>query len=157
MKRLSVRYLAGLIDGEGCIDFQVGKDTGFGLYIRPRVRITLVCSAEVLLKLVQNNFDGNLDFRKGSGTFSDSWTWSLTSKSDVNKFLGKIIKHLIIKKEQAKFALWWLDNMSGRHRRSEGYQKIEKIRRFAYDEMKRLKRDSQRLSERAIQTIESMR
>jgi len=157
MKRLSWKYLAGLIDGEGCIDFQRGKDTGFGLYIRPRVRITLVDHAEPLLRNVQNNFGGQLTRRKGKGTFSDSWTWSITSKAHTLSFLTKINKHLIIKKQQALFAIYWLENMCGRHKSSEGYQKIEKIRRYAYEEMKRLKRDSQRLSERAIQAIELMR
>lgn len=157
MKRLSWKYLAGLIDGEGCIDFQRGTDTCFGMYIRPRVRITLVVGAEHLLRNIQNNFGGHLEFRQGKGTFSDSWTWSLTAKSQVSNFLKRIVRHLIIKKQQALFAIYWLDHMSGKHKRSEGYQNIAEIRRVAYQEMKRLKRDPQRLSERAIRKIESVR
>lgn len=156
MKRLSIRYLAGLMDGEGCIDFQKGTDTSFGLYIRPRIRITMVVGAKELLENVQNNFGGYLEHRKGKGTFSDSYTWIIAGKDHTLKFLKLIQKYLLIKRQQALFAIWWLENMSGRQKKSDGYQKISKIRQFAYDEMKRLKKDPQRLSERAVRTINEL-
>ena len=42
MKKLSWRYLAGLIDGEGCIDWSFNFDKKYNAkYMRPRLRITL--------------------------------------------------------------------------------------------------------------------
>jgi intein/homing endonuclease len=58
MKRLSWKYLAGLIDGEGCIDITVSKRNG-QYYIQPRVRITMTIVAEELMDNICNNFAGN--------------------------------------------------------------------------------------------------
>lgn len=158
MKRISIRYLAGLMDGEGCIDFQSGfNKVSRTLYIRPRVRISM-CRAHDLMMNIQNNFGGHVRSEsRNNPNWSDYETWSVAGKSKTSKFLRAISKHLIIKKEQALFALWWLENMSGRQIKSEGYQKINKIRQFALEEMKLLKSDSHRLSERAIRAIELMR
>lgn len=57
--------------------------------------------------------------------------------------LQNIVSHMFIKKEQAKLAIWWVDNVSGKH-------VPEEIRKDAVNEFKLLKRDPQRLSERAI-------
>jgi hypothetical protein len=56
---------------------------------------------------------------------------------------------LIIKQEQARLALWWLKNYSG--------TRVPEAARIAFnDELKRMKRDLQRLSEEAIADIERL-
>jgi len=156
MKRLSVRYLAGLVDGEGCIDFQRGFNKGFNqLYVRPRVRITMVDGAN-LLPNIQNNFGGHCkiqDRRKGNENWQAATCWSISSKHEVERFLGAITNHLILKKEQARFALWYLNRLQGVHSRSSGSSRINDARMMAYEELKLMKRDVQRLSERAAKRI----
>jgi hypothetical protein len=156
MKRLSVRYLAGLVDGEGCIDFQRGFNKGVGqLYIRPRVRITMVDGLH-LLPNIQNNFGGHCrinDRSNGNENWQPATTWSISSKHEVQKFLSAIVNHLIIKKEQAKFALWYLNRLQGIHKRSKGSSRITEARNLVYEEIKLMKRDPQRLSERAAKRI----
>ena len=71
MKRVSWKYLAGLIDGEGCIDVQVTK-IGDKFYVRPRLRINMANAARELLETFKLNFGGVLCSR----TYQDRPAWS---------------------------------------------------------------------------------
>lgn len=70
--------------------------------------------------------------------------------------LGTILPHLILKAEQAKLALWWLDNMSGRQSKQVGSAGIEQAREAFARELKAMKMDPQRLSERAASEISEL-
>lgn len=151
MKRLSWKYMAGLIDGEGCIDMQVGRHKKINkLYVRPRLRITLTGEGGYsIIHMFIANFGGSLD-KKGRDQINPNWlpayAWQLTGQPALRAFLQNIVNHLILKKEQAKFAIWWIDKMSGR-------QLSEMARQCARDELKVMKRDPQRLSERATRHV----
>lgn len=147
MKRLSWKYMAGLVDGEGCIDMQwhVGKRDGI-LYCTPRLRITLTGElGKSLLWIAKENFGGSYGMKTRTiqnPNWADAWYWGIHGKH-LRAFLQNIVAHLYIKKEQALFVIWWLDNMIGRHI-------PEDIRKNAIAELKAMKRDPQRLSERAV-------
>ena len=78
MKRVSWKYLAGLIDGEGCIDVQVTK-IGVKFYIRPRLRIAMSDVALELLDMCQLNFGGHLSKRDNSHNpnWNNATSWEL--------------------------------------------------------------------------------
>ena len=164
MKRLSWKYLAGLVDGEGCIDMQVAHQDVGGrkqFYCRPRFRMTLSGKAgELVLGMLSANFGGHFDatrfvkrFAKNE-TWAPAHTWQLTGSSHLRPFLQNLTNHLIIKKEQARFAIWWIDHIKGGNRYGEPV--IEEIRHFACEELKAMKKDPQRLSERASAEIQRM-
>lgn len=147
MKRLSWKYVAGLVDGEGCIDMQIThhKDYPDRPYLRPRLRITLVESCKFLLEIFDNNFHGRGHFTKRdfkNPVWQNAYTWGLYGKK-LRPFLQNIVNHLILKKEQAKLAIWMLDNVSGKHVKTE-------LREHLNNEIKAMKRDPQRLSETAV-------
>jgi hypothetical protein len=151
MKRLSWKYMAGLIDGEGCIDMQANVHKRDGVYYcRPRLRVTLSGeSGKEMIDLMLANFGGTHDCRER--TFSNpnwlpAYAWCLTAKTHLRAFLQNIVNHLILKKEQARFAIWWIDNVGGK-------QVTEEVRRLGTDELKAMKRDSHRLSERAAKNF----
>lgn len=151
MKRLSWKYIAGLIDGEGCIDMQIGRITVKGneqFYCRPRLRVTLAgLAGPLVLDQLASNFGGHFDkTRFGNEKWQPAYTWSLTGKTHLRSFLQNIVNHLIIKKEQAKFAIFWIDLIGGKHV-SQG------ARHFAHDELKAMKKDPQRLSEKAVENL----
>ncbi len=151
MKRYSWKYMAGLIDGEGCIDMQAHLDKRTNaFYCRPRLRLTLSGDfAKQLIEQFVANFGGcfNGQERKFENqNWLPAYTWTLGGKTQLRKFLQNIVNHLVIKKEQAKFCIWWLDNIGGRH-------VAEKVRRLGIAELKAMKRDPHRLSERAVQKI----
>lgn len=141
MKRLSWKYLAGLIDGEGCIDVQVT-----GPYVRPRLRIALVKPSEYLLELCRANFGGYLSQRKGSGTHQDSVCWELAGYAAACSLLRNVVNSLILKREQARFCLWLETNIKGQQVSTE-------VRDAIREELKLMKRDPHRLSEQAQERI----
>ncbi len=154
MKRLSWKYLAGLIDGEGCVDFQVTKIRGREdkrFYIRPRVRIAMVESSRFVLELGQNTCGGHFCSRKApqGTTHQDSVSWELVGYKTANVLLRNVVKHLFIKAEQARLCLWMERNLKGKHVSQE-------VVNVCREEIKLMKRDPHRLSERAQERVLAM-
>jgi len=151
MKRLSWKYIAGLVDGEGCIDAPLFRDKRMKhqpLYIRPRIRITLADSGLFILVALKTNHKGSLCHRPTNNpNWQDSTTWSLEGKR-MRPFLQNLAKHLELKKQQALFAIWVQD-----HLRKQGMQFAEEPKQCACKEMKAMKTDPQRLSEAAIRKV----
>ena len=144
MKRLSWKYLAGLIDGEGCIDVQISKK----VYVRPRLRVVLTATSGYLLDMLHNSYGGHMCYRKGSGNWNDSVSWEHAGYSCC-KVLRNIVNHLILKKEQARFVLWMERDLKGKHVSTE-------VRDAVREELKLMKRDPHRLSEKAQKEILGM-
>jgi len=143
MKRLSWKYIAGFVDGEGCIDIQASK----GDYIIPRLRIALAAEGKEVLDILQTNFGGSLFLRKSKNpNWSDAYSWEITGYKRVASFLRNIVNHLIIKKQQARFILWCESNLKGKLLTKE-------VRKNAIQEVKAMKRDPHRLSEKAQEII----
>jgi hypothetical protein len=142
MKRLSWKYIAGLIDGEGCLDVIVSKDR----YIRPRVRVCLTESSKFLLDMLYENFGGGLYYRQGGATWNGSYSWELSGYKPVCMFLRNIQNHCYIKQEQVRFLLWSETNIKGKW--------LDVIVRDTFiDELKAMKRDPHRLSVEAVANV----
>jgi len=144
--------MAGLIDGEGCLDMQGSINKRDNVYYcRPRLRITLSGPAgEMMIPQFMVNFGGCLDHKDRKFENPDwlpAYTWCLSGKTHLRKLLQNIVNHLIIKKEQARFCIWWLDNVGGKK------QVTQEVRRFGTGELKAMKKDPQRLSEAAVRRI----
>jgi len=97
MSKLTASYLAGLIDGEGCLDFGTQK-TESKIYYRPRIRITMV--DKKMIEWLQKSFGGGFETR----IFKDSncrtaYTWNLSGYK-LKPFLLKICPYLKLKKPQ---------------------------------------------------------
>jgi len=147
MKRLSWKYIAGFVDGEGCLDFQTTHHRNYPdtPYIRPRIRIALAENSLFLLEILQANHGGSLwqaKRVKKNVAWSDAYYWHLDGKK-ARPFLQNIVNHLEIKKEQARFLIWMIDNVMGKHVENE-------LREHLKMELKAMKCDPQRLSETAI-------
>jgi hypothetical protein len=143
MKRYSWKYIAGLIDGEGCLDVQITN----GIYVRPRVRIGMADNAKYLLVNMQANFGGYLSSRDSKNdNWQNSTAWELCGYTQVCPFLRNFVNHLELKQEQAKFLLWMENNVKGK-------QVAEEARQFIRDELKAMKRDPHRLSEKAQEKL----
>lgn len=146
MKRLSWKYVAGIIDGEGCIDARTDKKP-YGHYVSPRVRVTLAEPGKQLVYLLQNNYGGSVDHRPSKNeAWSDAYCWTLTGYKNSCMFLRNICNHLIIKREQARLLLWMEVNLKGKHISDEA-------RKCVLIELRLQKADPHRLSERAQEQI----
>jgi len=147
MKRLSWKYIAGLVDGEGCIDMQLTHHKQYPgrPYITPRIRVTMAECGIDPLKLLYANHGGGLSEakrNKKNPNWQNAWSWVLGGKS-ARPFLQNIVNHLIIKKEQARLVIWMIDNVMGKHVNDE-------LREHLHNELKAMKRDPHRLSEVAV-------
>lgn len=143
MKRIPWKYLAGLIDGEGCIDVQVTNQ----VYVRPRLRIAMTDVATELLKDCQANFGGHICYRESNNpNWNNALSWELSGYSQACPILRNIVNHLTIKKEQARFALWMERAVKGKLVSTE-------VRDTIRQELKLMKRDPHRLSEEAQKNV----
>lgn len=152
MKRLSWKYIAGLLDGEGCIDIQysyTNEKAGYSkAYFNPRIRVHLTGRGKDVIAMLHAQFGGYI----GVGKQPKNPNWSLAHQWEICGFkrvciiLRNVVNHLIIKKEEARLVLWMETNLKGK-------KVSEEARQFAIDELKAMKRDPQRLSERAQEQI----
>ena len=156
---MSPEYLAGFFDGEGCIDVQISYPAAgqSRFYCRPRIRIAQAQSGRVVIDCPHQRFGGTLLERKaGNDRQQPSISWELLGKEGMVPMLELLIPYLILKREQAKLALWWLNNMSGRQGKNGTNLKLEAARRSFAEELQMMKRDPQRLSEAAVARIEQL-
>ena len=143
MKRVSWKYLAGLIDGEGCIDVQVTN----GVYIRPRLRIAMAENAKALLGLLHNSFKGHLHYREMKNpNWQNAVSWEVAGYKQACPVMRNVVNHLFLKREQVRFCLWMETNVKGKHVSTE-------VRDAIREELKLMKRDPHRLSEKAQERI----
>jgi len=161
MKRLSWKYIAGLSDAESCIDFQCHvdqRDKEPRLYIVPRLRIAMTVVAKDVLEMLKANHGGNI-WECKRNHHNPNWQpalyWQLQGKQ-LRPFLQNIVNHLVIKQEQAKLCIWWIDRCMGRpfnklRSTNPNGTSVESIRQGVRDELKAMKADPHRLSGKAIE------
>ena len=104
---MTPEYVAGIIDGEGCIDCQIMyPKQGYTYYnIRPRLRVAMTQSAGCLLEQLEAAYGGYISHRKSRKlSEKDSMSWEIAGKTFMVKLLEAILPHLVLKKEQAKLA-----------------------------------------------------
>ena len=162
MKRLPWKYIAGFVDGEGCLDFQINKSKrtlkdgsiSTSLYITPRCRIALSENCRFILEVLKANHGGNVwcATRRHNPNWQDAYYWQLEN-SRLRGFLQNIVNHLHIKKQQARFLIWVIDNLRGKQVKQNGYGNIDAARQCAKKELSAMKVDPQRLSEVAAQNV----
>ena len=94
-------YVAGLIDGEGCIGIQSNR--GRSYYVE--ITIGMSVKAFPLLKAMGKEFGGTvIQQRKQTEKWSAAAKWRIGGASAI-RFLTKILPYLVLKCEQAKTAL----------------------------------------------------
>jgi hypothetical protein len=111
---ISLEYMAGFFDGEGCVDFKV---TGQARMIA--VRASIINTNRDLLELLKLSFNGAIYSRphvkKPNWKDFNSLTWI---NSEAVEFLRLIKPYSIIKLNQIKLAEeYWEFSQSPRHQR----------------------------------------
>ena len=143
MKRLPWKYSAGFIDGEGCLDLSFQKK----MFLTPRVRVCQSISQRNVVEMLKNSYGGYTSIREVTNPkWQDSIEWSLWNYKRVCPFLRNIAKHLIVKKEQARFILWMEKHLKGKAVTYEVGKAVQK-------QMSLMKKDPHRLSERAVKEL----
>lgn len=133
MKRLSNQYVAGILDGEGClgikrVNSQESKNQCYSVYIK------VVMTDYKIPEMLARDFGGNTWERKRTDGWKNSKEWLITGRQRVSKFLEKTSKHLIVKKEQARILREFCSYKTSGHippeivrKRDDLYQQIREL------------------------------
>lgn len=136
---MDIRYLAGLIDGEGCIS--VGKQTRKDMispYYHLRISIEMT-SKEVINKIYQH-YGGSLHKQKNRLNRKAVYTWSITGKY-AYELLSLLIPYLIIKRQEAILGKEFFEEIKLSKGKWHKITREENIQRDSYYQMmKDLKR-----------------
>ena len=104
-------YLAGIIDGEGCIYVRVGKIGGRRRTRQYQIVLTITNTSKKLAMWLKNEFDcGNVNVFPREGNRRPAWLahWSTQCAANI---LRRVLSYLVIKKNQAKLAIKLADRL----------------------------------------------
>ena len=131
MKKEDLIYVAGLIDGDGCIT------TSFQSF-----RLTLSNTDKRMILWLQRTFGGNVNNQHlpENPKWNPSWKWVICAKEDLKTFLELISPYLKFKREQAILVLNFLRKYPKHHgRKTSEAEKQEYLK--VKNQLKRLKLD----------------
>jgi hypothetical protein len=155
---VQLAYLAGLIDGEGCIGLHIATNNP-QRRINPRFQCSLVVTNthKELLEQLQAVFGGNIFPRKKQKEHhKQCWKWDAQDLG-AYEVCKAVLPYLVIKRRQAEAVVKFYDEMGPRPRGMGASLTREEVqRRMDLYELCRSLNDSrhpQRLSERAPMPI----
>ena len=100
-KRHDISYLAGIIDGEGCISINHSKKTN-----EYRLRISITSTDRILLDWVQERYGGYIYERKKQlPHHRRKYEWIIFAHRPQEQFLKLLADTLIIKQDRAQLGL----------------------------------------------------
>lgn len=117
MAKLSLEYIAGIIDGDGYIGIYQPRRYSNSFY----VKIVVAMTDPQVPNCLKVQFGGCLWKSKIRDNWKETTSWSLNGKQ-VEPFLRSILPFLVVKKEQAKLALALRDHSNTRKRYRKGHQ-----------------------------------
>jgi hypothetical protein len=136
MNESLVKYLAGLLDADGCLSFDPSH--GYDKHVRVSLRLGLVAADSI----DRNGFIASLPELTGMGkthrTYDRYTTWLVCHRSDLEKLLPRVIKHMVIK---ARHWQWMLEFW-------RNYRTQERGRKFLTQDEWRALRDEYKQSRR---------
>ena len=96
-------YFAGSIDGEGCLTIGAGqKET----CINYNAIMCVQNTSKTLIDWLQSKFGGQVYLsKKETEKTKAAWMWRVTKKKDIEILLLAILPYLVVKREQAKVLL----------------------------------------------------
>ena len=135
MEENKLAYLAGIIDGEGCITINIHRIKGEmnGLLCRLIINNT----NEHLINFCKNAFiELGVDekrikmYTRGGGIYKNTkrkkcWIIMINQMSSILIILSQIEKFLLVKKEQAKLIIEYIKNMDTYSNKMELYERMK--------------------------------
>ena len=133
---LPLEYIAGLIDGEGCITIHTRNDRAVSVEHYPVVCLTLGKAKNIVTEL-KERFGGSVrvayKFHK-NGKTSIVDVWKISSRK-AYAFLKQILPYLQIKRRQAELVIEFYDGFKAGYRYGASLDEIkrrERIRRLIH-------------------------
>jgi len=121
-------YLAGIIDGEGCISVAITRNGAYYL----QLRISQKNKGD--LKKLQTKFGGRLNSNSNTQSYQLHWYGR-----DAEPILRNILPYLIWKKDEAELAIAFIDQIMI-SRQGRGIKQNKSLAQFIKDELQAIKR-----------------
>jgi len=137
LKPTDLAYIAGIIDGEGCITINVTKNDSFrSRSIQHILKVIVRMVEEEAIIFLRNKFGGSISIQKPSkGRIRFVYQWTLCGKY-ASSFLAKILPYLKVKANQAKVGI---NFQAGFPKQRHPLSQEEFTRRnFLYNQMREL-------------------
>ena len=99
-------YLAGLIDGEGCITVVRRQPPAAHIRYTYQLQLTIVSSTVKLLRWIENRFGGKID--RIDNRHNHIWRWKC-SVDEAATILRLCLPYLVLKRRQAIIALYFYE------------------------------------------------
>lgn len=119
MKEQNWPYLAGLIDGEGCLTawrYWNAKRTNCKPYWQYSCRANITSTSFVLMKWLVQHFGGSFRIaRDANEKHKARLEWRPKGRANLKRLLLSTLPYLVIKQEQAKLLLEWVELGYGTH------------------------------------------
>lgn len=107
--KITRRYLAGLIDGEGYIGIKPNRrpENRNRQHFAPMIKMALTEKSAYLLFAIRDKLGGHIYKREYPNNFkyNNAYYWDVHTYNIVKRVLDYVYPYLILKKEQAKLAL----------------------------------------------------
>lgn len=100
---LEIPYVAGIIDGEGCIGFNLSQKKFL------RVTVDVAMSHFELIEALHSQFGGSLMDRGQIEGRKRIYRWTISGAVETKAFLVQILPYLIVKRKAAELALAFLE------------------------------------------------
>lgn len=116
-RELKYAFLAGLLEGDGCIQISTRKSLRMKFGIEMWMYIEVSNTKRELLEFLVENFEGRITSYQRKGNASLSYTWRL-ERAKASALLLHLYSYLIIKKKQTELAIKFQGMVSIRGRGS---------------------------------------
>ena len=141
-------YLAGMIDGEGCITISCNKDRYFAMFV------VLTGTHKTHIEYCANMTGlGSVQSVKRSAPWGDVTRWVISS-TEAQEFLEAILPYLFLKKEQAEVAIKFQREVSLDKYNKYLSKSVIKKRKAYLDHLQQLKRTGKVYEDETIEDIE---
>lgn len=112
--KLSLEYLAGIFDGEGCctiLRYKLhGQDTaGQQRHYTLRAQVGMI--QKIIPQVFYERWGGCLRWDSNRRGKQGIWCWNMTGNKQTRKFYEDMLPYLIVKREQVEVALKFLDGL----------------------------------------------
>ena len=105
MKETDLAYLAGILDGEGCIHIKKNKRKDCPKGVQYQLGVSVRMSSENICRLYQTFFGGRIyQCKKYKSYHKQLWQWIVTA-CQASDFLKAVSPYLVEKKEEALLGL----------------------------------------------------
>lgn len=102
-------YVAGIIDGEGCIALWKNRETRYRKAISVTPGIGLGMTDSLIIDFIYANFGGCISHSQPKGNRKLVTQYSINSRKELKKLLTSILPYLRLKKQQAKLVLEFIE------------------------------------------------